>query len=422
MTFEFSILPSTLHNNVSPIILNIDLLLANHQRFTFKTSLRIESDQWDTEKQRPINIYKKKYSKINHKLDELKIRISQYLKEALKEGRIISERIISKEIKKICLEKTIDYPELSLLHFIKMYIEAKEDLISPATYKRYHVFMHFFQKFEGFIAERLYLEKLDSKFIKDFISFGKHEGYSENTIYRSIHFVRTILNFAERKGIRTPIRELEIKREKPQREIITLTEKEISAIKKTELPSELQSARDWLLVSCYTGQRISDFMNFSEEKIVEIEGKKCINFIQKKTGKNVILPLHQTVLNIIVKNNGQFPKKINSIEYNKQIRKIAEIAGIKDTIKVNKRIGFRTINISLEKWQTLSSHIGRRSFATIFYGKIPTPLLMHATGHSTEQMFLKYINPTDNSKIIRLSRYFDSIYKKDTDNSFSLPL
>ncbi|UOU99887.1 hypothetical protein MUU74_08020 [Chryseobacterium daecheongense] len=153
-------------------------------------------------------------------------------------------------------------------------------------------------------------------------------------------------------------------------------------------------------------------MNFSEDKIIEIEGKKCINFIQKKTGKNVMLPLHPTVLNVLQRNNGKFPNKINSALYNEHIRRIAEIAGLREIIMVKKRKGFRAINISIEKWQTLSSHIGRRSFATIFYGKIPTPLLMHATGHSTEQMFLKYINPSDHSRVISLSRYFDKTHQK----------
>ena len=33
----------------------------------------------------------------------------------------------------------------------------------------------------------------------------------------------------------------------------------------------------------------------------------------------------------------------------------------------------------------------RRSFATNLYGKLPTPLIMQITGHSTEKMFLNYI-------------------------------
>ena len=58
-----------------------------------------------------------------------------------------------------------------------------------------------------------------------------------------------------------------------------------------------------------------------------------------------------------------------------------------------------------KKWEILSSHIGRRSFATNFYSKIPTALLMEATGHTTENVFLKYINPVDENRVISLSNY-----------------
>lgn len=96
--------------------------------------------------------------------------------------------------------------------------------------------------------------------------------------------------------------------------------------------------------------------------------------------------------------------------YNEQIKLIAKIAGINYMLNANKRIGHRGKSLILEKWQAMTSHIGRRSFATNFYGKIPTPLLMHATGHSSEQTFLKYINNSDNEYIINLSNYFDSLY------------
>ncbi|WP_343643998.1 hypothetical protein [Chryseobacterium sp.] len=61
----------------------------------------------------------------------------------------------------------------------------------------------------------------------------------------------------------------------------------------------------------------------------------------------------------------------------------------------------------------MSSHIGRRSFATNFYGKIPTPLLMEATGHSTEKMFLQYINPVNIDRAVQLSNYFDKIHNEE---------
>ena len=61
---------------------------------------------------------------------------------------------------------------------------------------------------------------------------------------------------------------------------------------------------------------------------------------------------------------------------------------------------------TFKKWELVTSHIGRRSFATNNYGKIPTSLLISATGHSTEKMFLEYIGKTDTQKAMQLAEYF----------------
>ena len=45
-----------------------------------------------------------------------------------------------------------------------------------------------------------------------------------------------------------------------------------------------------------------------------------------------------------------------------------------------------------EKWELVRSHTCRRSFATNYYKKIPTAVLIGITGHSKESLFLEYIN------------------------------
>ncbi|CAA7196676.1 phage integrase SAM-like domain-containing protein [Chryseobacterium potabilaquae] len=407
MTFEF-FLPQkgTLKN----IHLNItDASLQDHF-FSFRTSLRIEPHQWDKNKQRPVNIYLKKYKKLNTILDHIKVRVSEYIKERLQQRKTISQRGLSTEIHKICIEKIQSYHENSLLYYMKHYIKSRKEMICQSTYKRYLVFYRLIKRFEGFLMERLNVENINSDFINDFIVFGQTEEYSENTIYRSIHFVKTILNFAEKKGIRTRVRELEIRREKQQKTVITLSEEEIIQIKSTQVPEALQPARDWLLISCYTGQRFSDFMKFNVEKITRIGGKPCISFTQQKTQKKILLPLHPMVVNTLQRNGNSFPKVMDIQQYNDAIKEIARMAGLDEPLKVRKRMGYRSREINTEKWKVISSHIGRRSFASNFYGKIPTPLLMQATGHSSEQMFLRYINTIDKERILSLSIYFDKVY------------
>ena len=59
----------------------------------------------------------------------------------------------------------------------------------------------------------------------------------------------------------------------------------------------------------FTGQRISDFMRFNKEMIRVEKNKALIEFDQQKTGKTMTIPLHNKVMLILEKYNGDFPKE-----------------------------------------------------------------------------------------------------------------
>ena len=59
-----------------------------------------------------------------------------------------------------------------------------------------------------------------------------------------------------------------------------------------------------------------------------------------------------------------------------------------------------------KKYELVTSHIGRRSFATNFYGIIPTSFLIYMTGHSTEAMFLNYIGKSNKDIALEMTKYF----------------
>ncbi|KQM55246.1 site-specific integrase [Chryseobacterium sp. Leaf201] len=374
----------------------------------FCLPLKIPREDWDPEKQRPVDIYCKKYKKLNITLNAIKTGISELLKS--KSGS--SAKTISAFIHKICSEKALSYPKGSLLSIMEEYLKMKKNLICLSTYRRYQVFIRLIEKFEGFLSRHIFIEEIDNFFLPKFYAFGREEKYTESTLNRTAGFIKTILNFAEKRGIRTNVKQLEIPKVKTAGKIMTLDEKEIKKIRQASIPENLQQAKNWLLISCYTGQRISDFMRFHIRQVVEIDCKKCISFVQQKTGKEIILPLHPIVLNILEKYDNSFPPPLENSLYNKQIKEVAFLAGITKPVRVRKRVGFRVKEIQVEKWQNISSHIGRRSFASNFYGKIPTPLLIQATGHSTEQMFLNYVNPLNHARILSLGNYFEKIHSE----------
>lgn len=406
MTFKIVLKNNTRFSNII-----IEIYDNKNKVKKLDTSLTITREMWDETKQCPKNIYLKKLKKLNFHLDRIKIVVTNHLNDVKLKKKKLSLLFITKRINNITSLDYYSYKEGSLLYYTNYYINSREHLISKITYKRYKVFFRLLERFEGYAMKNFLISDVNSDFVKRFIKFAEQELYSTSTIHRTIYFVRTILNFLEKREIRTFVYELELPKEKKYRKcIITLDENELATIRNTKIPDELKSARDWLVISCYLGQRVSDFMNFETSMLQTVQNKKYISFTQQKTGKNILLPLHPIVLLTLSKNNG-FPLKLSFEIYNKQIKEVVKLAGINDLVKIRKRTGFRSQFVLINKWKVITSHIGRRSFASNFYGKIPTPLLMDATGHSTEQMFNKYICNLDKERAKDLGTYFDEIYR-----------
>ncbi len=134
-----------------------------------------------------------------------------------------------------------------------------------------------------------------------------------------------------------------------------------------------------------------------------------IELKQQKTGKNVTIPVLDDTKEIY--ENG-LPYKITIQKFNNYIKELCKLAKIDNLVKGSKicmvddkgnviekddkgkypvKVVKRTIAGTYKKYELISSHSCRRSFATNKYGELPTPLIMQITAHSTEKTFLNYI-------------------------------
>jgi len=94
----------------------------------------------------------------------------------------------------------------------------------------------------------------------------------------------------------------------------------------------------------------------------------------------------------------EFPRRVSQVLFNKQIKALCKMSGIEGLVsgfKNNPKTRRKEI-VNAPKYEFVTSHIMRRSFASNYYGKIETPLLMNITGHSKESNFLTYIGTHQN--------------------------
>jgi integrase len=172
----------------------------------------------------------------------------------------------------------------------------------------------------------------------------------------------------------------------------TISFEEIKKIKSLKhLPLTLENARKWMLIGLYIGQRVSDLLILNPSQLRFVEHGVYVDITQQKTDKNVTIGVVDLEVIKILKY--KFPYSISAQMFNRQIKQVCQIAGINEMVSGyklcpktrRKKLGTHP------KSRILSSHDLRRSFATNYFGKIETPILMQITGHSKESTFLSYI-------------------------------
>tara|TARA_Y100000385_G_scaffold204069_1_gene211423 strand:+ start:384 stop:803 length:420 start_codon:yes stop_codon:yes gene_type:complete len=125
-----------------------------------------------------------------------------------------------------------------------------------------------------------------------------------------------------------------------------------------------------------------------------------IDIVQQKTKKAVTVGVADSLVIQLLEN--KFPKIVSQVVFNKQIKSLCKMAGIDGLVsgfKNNPRTRRKEI-VNAPKYEFVTSHIMRRSFASNYYGKIETPLLMNITGHSKESTFLTYIGTHQNKDAV----------------------
>ncbi|MCP2036964.1 hypothetical protein [Chryseobacterium sp. HSC-36S06] len=347
------------------------------------------------EKARQIEI-----DKFNTELLDYKNQVDNYLKELLEKEMLTENKIIeyiqSLNGKK---RKSNDIPT-DFDGFHDYYIQSKPWLAegTRTVYNRTR------NKINTIIP-KLRMCDIDDDFKYKVASYFRENNYKMSYLRKTLGNVRDFWSYARDKGLTISIDPAtwELTKEFPDLkdelfEDPYLSLAELDQIKAATLKKEsLDNVRDWLIISCWTAQRVSDLMDFSTEKITEIGGEKFITIIQQKgiVKKELTIPLFKEVEAILNKRNGNFPRKISDQKYNDYVKEVCELAGLtelvhgaksRQKVKVNGRTAYRKIVGYFPKCELISSHVGRRSFITNFLRQIDYEKIKQISGHKHSSM------------------------------------
>lgn len=308
------------------------------------------------------------------------------------------------------------------LDFIQDYIERKKTMTNKDTHRilcggTIYNHKNALKRLQSFCAERkvgLVWELFNRKFEECFTAWMNEKGYSANTIASQYSIMKVWLKDAEQDGLIKDESFHGYTTETVDVNNIYLNEDEIKRIYEIDFNSEkikeqidpksnIEQTRDLFVIACWTGLRYGDWHDLSKASINE----NTMIVPTHKTSDTVIIPLHPYVKSIIEKYNGVLPKSVAKDKTIAQIRKCGKLAGIDDEVTLKRIRGGKEVIMKKHKYDFISNHTARRSFATNLYEKgCPTISIMAITGHKTEENFKKYIKIEKKKHADTVARHF----------------
>jgi integrase len=189
---------------------------------------------------------------------------------------------------------------------------------------------------------------------------------------------------------------------------IYLDETEIEAMYRLLVPDNMALYRDWFIIGCYTGLRVSDLTLLNARNL----SSGFITIANEKTDTKVVIPVHRYVKDILTKYKG-FPPPVSSQDLNKEIKKIAKKAKIEADVLFTITKGGKRQDHYLKKWQLVSSHTARRAFITNLrmrtgQDRLPDSIILKLTGLRSLQTLSRYdkISPDEAAKIAAGMEFF----------------
>ncbi|WP_304016478.1 tyrosine-type recombinase/integrase [Nonlabens dokdonensis] len=390
-----------------------------------KTGLKVNRNDWNPKKER-VRLRSDSPTKdfINTNLEQLSRKLADTYIMDYNGRKHISSSWLKEQVQNHfghIEDEKLGY-KIYFTDWIDKYIKDSDDKlyrgkpISERTIQDYKTTWNKLLQFEKKHNTKLRHESIDLKFYRKWVKYLREvDKLSDNSIGGHISNIKLWAKNIDIEG-------LPISREYRHSEFMTITAKtydvylnedEIEMIKKADLKGSerLENTRDLFLIGLRTGLRISDFMRLEKFNIDDDQ----IKTKTKKTGEDVIIPMHKDVKKIIKKYDG-LPKAISDQKFNLYVKELCGIAEITNKVqgakmvtegKGKNKITRKKINL-YHKNELISSHTCRRSFATNLYGKLPNMTIMAITGHKTEAQFLKYLKTSKQEHADKLKELWET--------------
>lgn len=285
----------------------------------------------------------------------------------------------------------------SLLEFIATGLKERE--IQPnaklSTLQGVHRIQKHLTAYSEEKGKTLGFNDINQAFFHDFKAwlFAPPRNLQTNYVHKLFSMLGMFMRDAKRRGLHSSeaFQDFRIKKEETTKIALSFEELEMFYQLDLSQNTRLERVRDLFLIGAYSGLRFSDFSRLQPEHMATVEGVKMIEITTQKTGETVFIPLFPVLETLLKKYEFSVPK-ISGQKMNEYLKELGQLSGLNGKLLVKTSAGGKRRETEMEKWEKLTTHVARRSFATNFYlAGLPAFQIMKITGHRTEQAFRQYI-------------------------------
>lgn len=286
--------------------------------------------------------------------------------------------------------------------FITQIVARKSKRLGVNYVKNYNTLLHHLKRFSTAFDATIYTNSVNEDFLDDFIVYLEQQELKLSYIKTLLSLTKAMVKKAAVYGYAVDSSYDDVTIDDEEIFSIYLSMNEITRIYYyKDLTPKQQRIRDLFVVGCLTALRYSDYSTLTMDNF---QGDFIIKVTQK-TGKKVIIPLHDYVREIYRKYDGEISKGLSIQHFNRYIKKICQQIGIVDPVTYNYTKGGKLVTETKQKFELISSHTARRSAATNLYltGRMKVYEIMAITGHTTEKSFFRYIKITAEDKVKQIA-------------------
>jgi len=387
-------------------------------RFRYQLGFNVPVKMWDDKDwiiKPKKTADKKKYEVLNSNIT-MRIAVCKAIfqteyNKATADGKILATETLKQLIDAALNQKRkSNLANSDLYNFVNGFIKQaklgeKSDIKRNRTSNIYDQTLRRLQDFEKEERYLIRFSSIDMNFYNKFLAYCASKGLKYNTIGRDIKCIKAWMNAALRDGITKEVghKHRDFKELATDVDTVYLTESEITAVQSVRLNSRQKEAcRFWWLAGYYTGLRISDWGKITLKAIKS----GMLDVVPQKTQERVAIAIHPDFKKLVAAYN-ELPSIPAEPVLNREIKLICEAAGIKEEITIKEHFVNKIKTKTVLKYQMVTSHTARRSFATNLYlAGFPAIGIMKITGHRTEKAFMKYIRITPRDTANQLAAFW----------------